>query len=180
MKFINLLIEGKKERIIDKFRSQLEQLGDEAIQYAEKIIDEDPSTTKKYSEWGIKKLIDTKKDPHYEYQGKSIITITGIIISEIIKYHQIADRLSPEKVRTMFDFNKIHDHFSDKKTEDKINSRPKDINSFTNLNDAISLISHMNSGLGRRKTSTTVIRGINKAKKYANTFNYKEDNTGLV
>ncbi len=135
MNIIQILNEGKKERIIDKFRSQLEQLGDEAIQYAEKIIDEDPSTTKKYSEWGIKKLIDTKKDSHYEYQGKSIITITGIIISEIIKYHQIADRLSPEKVRTMFDFNKIHDHFSDKKTEDKINSRPKDINSFTNLVD---------------------------------------------
>jgi len=56
----------------------------------------------------------------------------------------------------------------------------EDINSPTSLNDAISLISHMNSGLGRRKTSTTVIRGINKAKKYASTFNYTEDNTGLV
>ena len=56
MKFITLLIEGKKERIIDKFRSQLEPLGDESIQYAEKIIDQDPSATKKYSEWAIKKL----------------------------------------------------------------------------------------------------------------------------
>ena len=135
MKFYSILLEGKKERIIDKFQSQLEPLGDEAIQYAEKIIEQDPSTTKKYSEWGIKKLIDTKKDPHYEYQDKSIIDIASIIISQIIKYHQIVDRLSPEKVRTMFDFNKIHDHFSDKKTEDKINSRPKDINSFTNLVD---------------------------------------------
>lgn len=135
MNIIQILNEGKKERLIDKFRSQLEPLGDEAIQYAEKIIDEDPSVTKKYSEWGIKKLIDTNKDPHYSYQGKSLITIASIIISEIIKYHQIVDTISPEKVRTMFDFNKIHDHFSDEKTEEKIKTRPKDINSFTNLID---------------------------------------------
>ena len=135
MKFINLLIEGKKERIIDKFRSQLEPLGDESIQYAEKIIDQDPSATKKYSEWGIKKLIDTNKDPHDVYQDKSLIDIASIIISEIIKYHQIVDKVSPEKVRTMFDFNEIHDHFSDEKTEDKIKNKPKDINSFTNLVD---------------------------------------------
>ena len=64
MKFINLLIEGKKERIIDKFRSQLEPLGDEAIQYAE--IDYRPTTqaaTKKYSEWGVKKFIDEINKP---------------------------------------------------------------------------------------------------------------------
>lgn len=135
MKFSYILSEGKKERLIDKFRSQLEPLGNEAIQYAEKIIDEDPSVTKKYSEWGIKKLIDTNKDPHYSYQGKSLITIASIIISEIVKYHQIVDTISPEKVRTMFDFNQIHDHFSDEKTEEKIKTRPKDINSFTNLID---------------------------------------------
>ena len=135
MSLVSLILEDKKERLIDKFRSQLEPLGDEAIQYAEKIIDEDPSVTKKYSEWGIKKLIDTNKDPHYSYQGKSLITIASIIISEIIKYHQIVDTISPEKVRTMFDFNQIHDHFSDEKTEEKIKTRPKDINSFTNLID---------------------------------------------
>lgn len=135
MNILQVLNEGKKERLIDKFRSQLEPLGDETIQYAEKIIDEDPSVTKKYSEWGIKKLIETNKDPHYSYQGKSLITIASIIISEIIKYHQIVDTISPEKVRTMFDFNQIHDHFSDEKTEEKIKTRPKDINSFTNLID---------------------------------------------
>ena len=58
MNIIQILNEGKKERLIDKFRSQLEPLGDEALQVAEQIVDNDPSVTKKYSEWAIKKFIE--------------------------------------------------------------------------------------------------------------------------
>ena len=91
MKFITLLIEGKKERIIDKFRSQLEPLGDESIQYAEKIIDQDPSATKKYSEWAIKKFITIG--------GKFSLQHTTGEINKVVKnYHSIVDRLSKEKV----------------------------------------------------------------------------------
>lgn len=158
MNIIQILNEGKKERLIDKFRSQLEPLGDEAIQYAEKIIDEDPSVTKKYSEWGIKKLIDENKNTHYVYRGKSLITIASIIISEIIKYHQIVDTVSPEKVRTMFDFNRIHDHFTDEKTEDKIKTRPKDINSFTNLID----LNYFNDQYGEYIENTQTEKDVKK------------------
>ena len=66
MKFINLLIEGKKERIIDKFRSQLEPLGDEALKISEQIIENDPSATKKYSEWAVKQFIEEIKTLHLQ------------------------------------------------------------------------------------------------------------------
>jgi len=130
MKFITLLLEGKKERIIDKFRNQLEPLGDEAIQYAEKIIDQDPSVTKKYSEWGVKKFIDEiNKVPHL-MDDESI----SIIISLIKKYHNIVDKLSPEKVDKIFNSLNLDKEFSDSVTK-KIKFNPKDISSFNTIND---------------------------------------------
>ena len=124
MKFINLLIEGKKERIIDKFRSQLEPLGDESIELAEKIIDNDPSATKKYSEWAIKKFITI---------GNRVSSLrhTTDEISEIVKnYHSIVDRLSKEKVEKMMDEDESETIFYSEDSKNKVLRSPKDINSF--------------------------------------------------
>ena len=58
MKFSTLLNEGKKENLISKY-------GDEPIykdnDFISKIIDSDPSSTKKYSEWTIKQVIEFMK-----------------------------------------------------------------------------------------------------------------------
>ena len=55
MKFSTLLNEGKKENLISKY-------GDEPIfkdnDLISNIVDSDPSSTKKYSEWSIKQVIE--------------------------------------------------------------------------------------------------------------------------
>ena len=126
MKFITLLLEDKKERIIDKFRSQLEPLGDEAIRHAEKIIDQDPSATKKYSEWAIKKFITIG--------GKFSLQHTTDEISKVVKnYHSIVDRLSKEKVEKIVDKDEIGTVFNSEDSKNKVLKSPKDINSFETL-----------------------------------------------
>lgn len=126
MKFINLLLEGKKERIIDKFRNQLEPLGDGAIQYAEKIIDQDPSATKKYSEWAIKKFITIG--------GKFSLQHTTDEVTKVVKnYHSIVDRLSKEKVEKIIDGDESGNAFNSEDSKNKVLRSPKDINSFETL-----------------------------------------------
>jgi hypothetical protein len=126
MKFITLLIEGKKERIIDKFRGQLEPLGDEAIQHVEKIIDQDPSATKKYSEWAIKKFITIG--------GKFSLQHTTDEINKVVKnYHSIVDRLSKEKVEKIIDGDDSNNAFNSEDSKNKVLKSPKDINSFETL-----------------------------------------------
>ena len=107
MSLVNLILEDKKERIIDKFRSQLEPLGDEAIRHAENIIDQDPSATKKYSEWAIKKFI--------VIGGKFSLQHTTGEINKVVKnYHSIVDRLSKEKVEKMVAKDEIGTVFNSK------------------------------------------------------------------
>ena len=128
MKFITLLLEDKKERIIDKFRSQLEPLGDEAIRHAEKIIDQDPSATKKYSEWAIKKFITIG--------GKFSLQHTTDEISKVVKnYHSIVDRLSKEKVEKIVAKDEFGTVFNSEDSKNKVLKSPKDINSFETLYD---------------------------------------------
>jgi len=140
MNILQILNEGKKERLIDKFRPQLEGLSDDAISLAEQIIDNDPSVTKKYSEWGIKKFIDEVKNPTWNFQGKPPVTIASTAWTRAKMYHDIVENLSPEKVEKMFNFLELDDHFSSEETEKKIKSKPKDINSFDTIQDLLYFI----------------------------------------
>ena len=137
MNIIQILNEGKKERLIDKFRPQLEGLSDDAISLAEQIIDNDPSVTKKYSEWGIKKFIDTVKNPTWNFEGKPPITIASTAWTRVKMYHSIIENLSPEKVEKMFNSLELEGHFSNENTENKIKLKPKDINSFDTIQDLL-------------------------------------------
>jgi hypothetical protein len=137
MNILQILNEGKKERLIDKFRPQLEGLSDDAISLAEQIIDNDPSVTKKYSEWGIKKFIDTVKNPTWNFENKPPVTIASTAWTRAKMYHDIVEQLSPEKVEKMFNFLELDDHFSSEETEKKIKSKPKDINSFDTIQDLL-------------------------------------------
>ena len=126
MKLITLLLEDKKERLIDKFRNQLEPLGGESIQYAEKIIDQDPSATKKYSEWAIKKFITIG--------GKFSLQHTTDQVNKVVKnYHSIVDRLSKEKVEKIIDGDDSNNAFNSEDSKNKVLKSPKDINSFETL-----------------------------------------------
>jgi len=137
MNILQILNEGKKERLIEKFRPQLEGLSDDAISLAEQIIDNDPSATKKYSEWGIKKFIDTVKNPTWNFQNRQPITIASTVWTRIKMYHNIVEQLSPEKVGKMFNFLDISGHFTSDEVENKIKSKPKDINSFDTIQDLL-------------------------------------------
>ena len=140
MNILQILNEGKKERLIDKFRPQLEGLSDDAISLAEQIIDNDPSVTKKYSEWGIKKFIDTVKNPTWNFESRPPITIASTAWTRAKMYHDIVEQLSPEKVEKMFNFLELEGHFSSEETENKIKSKPKDINSFDTIQDLLYFI----------------------------------------
>ena len=137
MNILQILNEGKKERLIDKFRPQLEGLSDDAISLAEQIIDNDPSATKKYSEWGIKKFIDTVKNPTWNFENRQPITIASTVWTRIKMYHNIVEQLSPEKVGKMFNFLELSGHFTSDEVENKIKSKPKDINSFDTIQDLL-------------------------------------------
>jgi len=124
VKFFSILLEGKKERTIDRFRVQLEPMGEDAVSHAEKLIDNDPSPTKKYSEWGIKKFITI---------GKNVASLNHTIenIIEVIKnYHSIVDRLSKEKAQKMMDEDESETIFYSEDSKNKVLRNPKDINSF--------------------------------------------------
>lgn len=135
MSYNMILTEDKKERIVDMFRPQLENISKDAVKFAEEIIDDDPSATKKYSEWGIKKLIDTVRNPTWLFSNSSPNAISTIIRKRIRMYHDIVDKLSSDKVTSMFNFLSLDGHFSSEKTEQKIKSKPKDITSFDDLHD---------------------------------------------
>ena len=156
MKFINLLLEDKKERLIDKFRSQLEPLGDEVLQVAEQIIDNDPSVTKKYSEWAIKKFIEMLQNPPRNLQGRPPITLASLLWVQLKFYHDIVDKLSPEKVSKIIDTVGLDGDFSSDKSEEKIRLRPKDITSFDTYEDLRILVSYYDDYLESIETEKDI------------------------
>ena len=56
MKFANILLEGKKDNLIDKYKDT--ETFSDVPDLLEKLIDGDPSATKKYAEWMIKQMIN--------------------------------------------------------------------------------------------------------------------------
>ena len=163
MNIIQVLNEGKKERLIDKFRSQLEPLGDEAIKYAEIIINNDPSLTKKYSEWGVKKFIDEINKPTSSVVGGGDpISVASIIWVNIKKYHDIVERLSPEKVDNMFNILNIEGNFSSESTEKKIRSKPKDITSFDTIHDLFRFVNKYEDYLDEIRTEKEVKKEVDR------------------
>lgn len=156
MNIIQILNEGKKERLIDKFRSQLEPLGDEALQVAEQIVDNDPSVTKKYSEWAIKKFIEMLQNPPSNLQGRPPITLASLLWVKLKYYHNIVDKLSPEKVSKIIDTVGVDGDFSSDRTEEKIRLRPKDITSFDTYEDLSILVSYYDDYLESIETEKDI------------------------
>lgn len=162
MNIIQILNEGKKERLIDKFRSQLEPLGDEVLQVAEQIVDNDPSVTKKYSEWAIKKFIEMLQNPSSNLQGRPPITLASLLWVKLKYYHNIVDKLSPEKVSKIIDTVGVDGDFSSDRTEEKIRIRPKDITSFDTYEDLSILVSYYDDYLESIETEKDIKKDADK------------------
>lgn len=116
MKFSIILNEGKKENLISKY-------GEEPIfkdnDFISTIVDSDPSSTKKYSEWTIKQVIDFMK----VNDGASLPDVV-IQITDLIKnFHDLTLPITDEDI----DFaKKLHSSIDDT----YIKRGPKDINRY--------------------------------------------------
>ena len=114
MKFINLLIEGKKENLIDKYKDN--PVFVELPEFLGKIVDEDPSSTKKYSEWTIKQVIEFIK----VNDGASLPDVINFMTDLVKDFHKVSQSITD----TDIDYGKeLHSGIN----VDKIKRGPKDI-----------------------------------------------------
>ena len=135
MKFLNILLEGKKETLIDKYKDS-ETFAD-AIELLEKLIDGDPSPTKKYSEWMIKQMIGLGHRVAY-----SIADNTNLFIDIVESYHKLVQSITPEDIDLAGEMSSLVN-------VDKIKTGPKDINKY----DSIWGLQAVLSAVSRRHTN---------------------------
>ena len=119
MKFLDLLLEGKKENLIDKYKDS--ETFAEAPELLEKLIDGDPSATKKYSEWMIKQMIGLGSPLTY-----SVADNVNLFIDLIEKFHKGATSITPDDVDYAASMSTLVD-------ADKIKRGPKDINKYDSI-----------------------------------------------
>jgi len=116
MKFSTLLNEGKKENLISKY-------GDESIykdnDLISKIIDSDPSSTKKYSEWTIKQVIEFMKIN----DGASLPDVITQITDLINTFHDLSLTITDKDIDLA---KKLHSGINDT----YIKGAPKDIHRY--------------------------------------------------
>ena len=116
MKFSTLLNEGKKENLISKY-------GDEPIykdsDFISKIVDSDPSSTKKYSEWTIKQVIEFMKIN----DGASLPDVITQITDLIKTFNLVSQSITDEDVEFA---KKLHSGIDDT----YIKGGPRDINRY--------------------------------------------------
>ena len=119
MKFIDLLLEGKKENLIDKYKDTPAFVN--APELLEKLIDGDPSSTKKYSEWLIKQMIGLGNPTTY-----SVADNVNHFIDLIEQFHKLSTPITPEDIDNA-------ESMSSLVNGDKIKLGPKDINKYDSI-----------------------------------------------
>lgn len=117
MSLQNFLLEGKKENLIDKYKDNV--IFVDSPNLLEKIIDEDPSATKKYSEWTIKQVIDFMNINN----GASLPDVISQITDLVKEFHDLTITITDEDI----DYAKnLHSGINDT----YIKGAPKDINRY--------------------------------------------------
>ena len=91
MKFITLLNEGKKENLISKYGNELIFDNNDFIST---IVDSDPSSTKKYSEWTINQVIEFMK----VNDGASLPDVITQITDSIKTFNDVAQSITDEDI----------------------------------------------------------------------------------
>ncbi len=119
MKFMSILLEGKKERLVDKYKD--EKVFGDTTDLLEKLIDGDPSSTKKYSEWMIKQMIGLGDPISF-----SVADNVNLFLELIEKFHKSATAITPEDI----DYAASTSSMVDAPT---IKSAPKDINKYKSI-----------------------------------------------
>lgn len=119
MKFIDLLLEGKKENLIDKYKGSATFV--DAPELLEKLIDGDPSATKKYSEWLIKQMISLGDPSRY-----SLADNINLFIDLIEEFNKSVTSITPEDID-------YADSISSLVNPEKVKSGPKDINKYDSI-----------------------------------------------
>ena len=130
---MTILLEGKKERLVDKYKD--ENTFEGATDLLEKLIDGDPSSTKKYAEWMIKQMIGLGNPQTY-----SVADNVNLFIDLISDFHKSATSITPEDIE-------YADSISSLVNKDKIKSGPKDINKY----DSIWALQAVLNGVRKRK-----------------------------
>ena len=117
MSLQNFLLEGKKENLIDKYKDNA--IFVDSPNLLEKIIDEDPSATKKYSEWTIKQVIDFMDINN----GVSLPDVISQITDLVKEFHNLTLTITDEDIDYA---KKLHSGINDT----YIKGAPKDIHRY--------------------------------------------------
>lgn len=148
MSLLNVILEGKKENLIDKYKNSINL--EDSNQLIEKLIDLDPSATKKYSEWAIKELIRLWNSPGNNFN--SIVDLINFMGDEIKTYHELSNSITDKDVEY---FLKQIDsanswgikYFESQSNQDRLRRSPKDIYSYP----SIWVVQLMNNSINERK-----------------------------
>lgn len=148
MSLVNILLEGKKENLIDKYKNDITIDGFESL--LGDFIEKDPSPTKKYSEWMVKELIRLWKSP--SYNANSLVDLMKFMSDEIKTFHELSNSITDNDIEY---FLKQIDgansrgikYFESPSKQDRVKRSPKDIYSYP----SIWTIQMMNKSINDRK-----------------------------
>jgi len=148
MSLLTVLLEGKKENLIDKYKDGIKIDGFENL--LGEFIDRDPSDTKKYAEWMVKQLIQTWHWPGYNAQ--SLVDLIDFIVELITKFHDISSSISDKDIEFFLKSveeskNRGYHYFRDEYKLDRLKRSPKDINAYPD----IWVLQLMNNSVDSRK-----------------------------
>jgi len=147
MKFLDLLLEGKKENLINKYKDNAVFV--DAPELLEKIIDGDPSATKKYSEWTIKQVID-----FMNRDGQSLGDTVNQLIELIDEFHKVATSIQPGDIELAATMSNIN--------VDKIKSGPKDINKYEEYWELQTVLSAVKKRKIQKEKEAEIKKEVNK------------------
>lgn len=148
MKFSTLLNEGKKENLISKYGDEPIYVDNDLIS---KIIDSDPSSTKKYSEWTIKQVIDFMKIN----DGASLPDVITQITDLINTFHDLSLTITDKDIDLA---KKLHSGINDT----YIKGAPKDIHRYKSYWELQTVLSAMDKKKKDRELEREAIKDTDK------------------
>ena len=147
MSLLNVLLEGKKENLIDKYKNSINVEDFESL--LGDLIDQDPSATKKYSEWMVKELINRFNSSSGIESFPDFINFMG---EQIQKFHELSNSITDNDIEyflKQIDSAKSRgiDYFESPSKQDRLKRSPKDIYSYP----SIWVVQLMNNSINERK-----------------------------